>query len=210
MLITEKGGGEQHHVQSTAIIAKVDTNDKSCKMDNGHWYYNRMFRPAKYEPAVGDVVEVEWKGKWYRGICFNDGEFRVISVMSDWEDGCWRQGMAEGYKMRYIKKTTAMPDSPISHNRAKDIAKAYFSAKDAPYADRQAQWVKKHGIKVESKVKVVRKFEDHEDGFDGMGWDYFSNKGALQGKVVKVTGISSGNITLKGNFYPYFALEPAD
>ena len=91
--------------------------------------------------------------------------------------------------------------------------KSATSSEDAPdksYAENQAAWVAFHGLKVGSKVKVVRKFEANEGGFKGSRWDYCSGKANRQGTVISINGISSYHLLLKGgSSYPYFALEPA-
>lgn len=78
------------------------------------------------------------------------------------------------------------------------------------YAERQAQWVKHHGIKVGSKVKVVRKAKSKEDGH-GLIWS--STKNHYVGSEVTVTHIRDYNneyssITAEGYDWPYFVLEP--
>jgi hypothetical protein len=78
------------------------------------------------------------------------------------------------------------------------------------YAERQAQWIEHHGLKVGSKVRVVRKFDEDEDGFDGHGWDSCNDKIKAQGQIHEISSIRRGQIKLNQcNYYPYFALEPA-
>jgi hypothetical protein len=80
------------------------------------------------------------------------------------------------------------------------------------YAERQAKWIEFHGLKVGDKVKVVRKFKDDEDGYNGYCFDnkhlgqvgsYLSclTKGGL-----KLDGLQSPKNDSR--WLPYFALEP--
>jgi transcription antitermination factor NusG len=77
------------------------------------------------------------------------------------------------------------------------------------YEERQKQWLEYHGLKVGSKVKVVRKFKEDEDGCDCME---SSEKDDAVGSVFTVIEIRETYIVvsrLKDNCFPYSALEPA-
>ena len=98
-----------------------------------------------------------------------------------------------------------------SINSCKERIKDYFSTPvfTGSYAERQAQWVKHHDIKVGSKVKMVRKFENKESGF------HFVAGGTTKtvGKTFEVTSFKSSFndvciCSTDGMYYPYFVLEP--
>ena len=77
------------------------------------------------------------------------------------------------------------------------------------YAERQKQWLEHHGLKVGDKVKVVRKFEEDEDGYTG----YTFNNRHL-GQTAAILRISSLGVKIDvlsnndSKYHPYFALEP--
>ena len=74
------------------------------------------------------------------------------------------------------------------------------------YVERQAQWVKHHGLKVGSKVKVVREFKRGEGGFNSSYWDSYKKRDL--GNTLKIVKIEKGYFEVGMSFYPYFALEP--
>jgi len=87
---------------------------------------------------------------------------------------------------------------------------ANFATKKS-YANRQAEWIKKHNVKVGDKVKVLRKCADYEDGW---GETWVKDMEANIGKVNRIKHLchSSLGISLEvpcnAFFYPYFVLEP--
>jgi len=87
---------------------------------------------------------------------------------------------------------------------------ANFATKKS-YANRQAEWIKKHNVKVGDKVKVLRKCADYEDGW---GETWVKDMEANIGKVNRIKTLchSSLGISIEvpcnAFFYPYFVLEP--
>lgn len=79
------------------------------------------------------------------------------------------------------------------------------------YKDRQAEWVKKNGIKVGDNVRLVRTAKDFENGWDNV---FASSMKQWVGDILEVNRISDGNIEcinrgancMRFNF-PYFVLE---
>lgn len=73
------------------------------------------------------------------------------------------------------------------------------------YRKKQAEWVKANNIKEGDKVKILRKAESHEDGWNDI-W-----VGNEVGKTGVIDVIHSDNIRVKTNteshWYPYFVLE---
>lgn len=194
-----------------AASLNVSFSDEAC--DWG--FLTEDARPAEYEPAVGDVVEFDGDfdcnagTKKCKGIIFMWGG--SLYMWNDYHKTV-SQTQVKSIHIKNIEKIGHIDivTEFTSYDEAFKIAKAYFSEpdKDAPYADRQAAWVKKHGIKVGSKVKVVRKFEDNEGGFAGGRWDIFGWKAGQQGQVLPVYKIENDCIWFDKGKYPYFALEP--
>lgn len=105
----------------------------------------------------------------------------------------------------------------VEDNSCNDIDNEYAFPKaclepifEGSYEERQAQWIKFHGIKVGSKVKVVRKFNKDEGGFtktsnqnksDAVGDSY-----AVDCIGSNVIWLETGIVCSKG--FPYFVLEP--
>jgi hypothetical protein len=93
-------------------------------------------------------------------------------------------------------------------NYIRPVAQSQFKG---TYAERQKQWAKLHGLKVGSKVKVVRKFKGNEDGFLSADWNYTSTKAEMQGTVQRIESFAGGGhgwVRLNSSDFPYFALEP--
>lgn len=89
---------------------------------------------------------------------------------------------------------------------------AIIRKKQLSYQERQDAWIKEHGIKVGSKVRVLRKVSnDGEDGWD-CGWN--SSMDDSVGGTLTVCEICNrkedtrGLRLADGWWYPYFALEP--
>jgi hypothetical protein len=85
----------------------------------------------------------------------------------------------------------------------------YTADPDKSYEENQAAWVKFHGLEVGSKVKVVRKFEDDEDGCKCRAWNAWDWKAEQQGEILVIYSVRSDCIWFDSGRYPYFALEPA-
>lgn len=77
---------------------------------------------------------------------------------------------------------------------------------EIPYAERQADWVEKNGIKVGSKVRVVREAVDYEDGW-AAAW--VRSMVPSVGKIFSVKEAGTNGVRLDDLYwYPYFVLEP--
>ena len=85
--------------------------------------------------------------------------------------------------------------------------------KESPYAERQAKWIADNGIKVGDKVRIVRKADPDEDGWNN-SWNTAMDDSV--GKIGVVTGFEKSFqdrgirvSLLKGVtwLYPYFVLE---
>jgi hypothetical protein len=139
-----------------------------------------------------------------KGIVFSGG------YAVECEDGQWFS-VSNGDITGFICSTGLM--AGISqHADARGIAKAYFSKPTftGTYAEKQKQWIEHHGLKVGSKVKVVREFADNEDGGIYGPWDYCKHKAGMQGKIYEISYIDKSfiNVGEAVSSYPYFALEP--
>lgn len=177
-----------------------------------------------YTPAVGDVVEFELSstGGTYKGMAFINYSSNYGIVFN--LDG---KGDYNGYDYTFLDRCKnvrkigstehVVDDGGGSINDAKRTAKAYFSKPilTGTYEEKQKQWLEHYGLKEGSKVKVVREFIDGEDGFAGGDWNTGSCKRHAQGNEMTIKRIDSEQIVLighgtnSGNFFPYFALEPA-
>lgn len=98
-----------------------------------------------------------------------------------------------------------------------DLGYSYYCIirkKEPSYAERQAKWIADNGIKVGDYVRVVRKADSHEDGWNN-GW--VDNMTYWVGKVFKVNYFNdTAGIQLLDNCgadcgavasFPYFVLE---
>lgn len=78
------------------------------------------------------------------------------------------------------------------------------------YAERQAAWVKSHGIAVGSRVRVVR---EPKEGEQWPGLEWYSEMSKYVGRIGKVTAVSPFSVSVcLGDTdmwcLPYFVLEP--
>lgn len=75
---------------------------------------------------------------------------------------------------------------------------------EPPYLERQAAWVKEHGLKIGDTVKALRMFGEQEDGFK-----HYANQAMKRfvGVKYKVTGITESAILIDDWNWPYFVLE---
>ena len=87
--------------------------------------------------------------------------------------------------------------------------------KEPPYLERQAEWVEKVGLKAGDKVRILRKFDDCEQGFH-CGMNSEGQMDCLVGKVVEVMEIDARSICLYNEdksdwwVWPYFCLEKVE
>lgn len=85
--------------------------------------------------------------------------------------------------------------------------------KEEPYSERAKKWIKENDLKVNDYVKVTRKAEIYEDGWDSLWNDSMTD---YIGKALKVLAINSlrGLISLDCDDtvydFPYFVLEKTE
>ena len=126
---------------------------------------------------------------------YKDGD--LVEVCNEWE-------------VRAIKEITAQGNYRTVRKCGETWVRRPSNIRplSGTYAERQAKWVEFHGLKVGSKVKVIRGYEDDEDGCkagrcqDGDG--FFGDTGTI-------TSIEARYIGFRGDHschHPYFALEP--
>jgi hypothetical protein len=168
------------------------------------------------QPQVGDVVECRFKQ--------DPVQKAIVAEFDGKRHFMFDDGMSNAFCfghtaiLRKIGETDVL-DSVLNISKGLIIAEKYF-AKEATeptftgtYAERQAQWVEHHGLKVGDKVKVVREYTKDEDGF---GRVCAKGKDDAVGKTLSVIGIDNVNgaaIKLStrifgSEWFPYFVLEP--
>ena len=200
-------------------------NDGTVKIGSlsQYWFHVSALAPAQYKPEAGDVVEFEYKGTEQNGVvyqscCSSKGDLDVSYSGEDYGYHTGIKDVKNCRKIGHIEEATKV-DCISSVRR---LSKAYFSAftpdPSLPYAERQAKWVKHHGIKVGSKVKVVRDWSNLENGCSTItGSDNNPHKAlAVKDRAVgKIDSIAyeAFNVRMASKYdgnlqYPYFALEP--
>lgn len=155
-------------------------------------------RPAKFK--IGDKVRIvkEWDGHEYyslptvgkTGEIKEIGEFGSYRVCIPSDDDWW---WYKSDALELIEETAEEKKS---------------------YEERQAEWIEANGIKIGDKVRVLRKAESHEDGWDNVWADSMSQS---IGETLVVDSINGDRgIALDGpalewkcNF-PYFVLEKVE
>lgn len=79
------------------------------------------------------------------------------------------------------------------------------------YEEKQEQWVKKYNIKVGDKVRITKKCDSHENGWDNQ---WLSEMNDSVGKIGTITSIGSSIFISINNshnyFYPYHILEKVE
>lgn len=101
---------------------------------------------------------------------------------------------------------TWVSPEPCPHGWTLEHTDIYCAPIRKSYAERQAEWVAEHGIKVGSKVVVIRDAKDHEDGWP-LCWMHSMDK--TVGTTLTVDHIEDRGISLDYlPMYPYFVLEP--
>lgn len=84
---------------------------------------------GKYEPAVGDVIEFEYRNKKWTGICFNPAGNLTLSVDLNFDSGdkAWAY-LDEISNVRFVKHSGLnLAERSIDWKESSAIAKAYFS-----------------------------------------------------------------------------------
>lgn len=96
----------------------------------------------------------------------------------------------------------------IPEKEASELEPAGPKLREKTYEERQAEWIKANNIKEGDKVKILRKAESHEDGWNDI-W-----VGNEVGKIGVIDVIHSDNIRVRTNtenhWYPYFVLEKVE
>lgn len=151
------------------------------------------YSPAiKREFKVGDRVKViEWFD-WQRDYYKDEPEDSAKIVT---------KGTDSGGDVRL----KGSPNDCFFQADSLELAEATFTPDpDKSYAENQAAWIKHHGLEVGSEVKVVRKFKDDEDGYNGSSRDTYIGTVACIALTQGTDGIKLKDST----WFPYFALEP--
>ena len=156
---------------------------------------------SEYVPQVGDVVGITNYGGENKGIVFNDDGLCVAYYDGEYDS-------IEDVDIADTIGHVDFMDGLSNQHEARELTKAYFSTPTftGTYAKRQAQWVKHHGLKVGSKVKIARAFKEDEDGYGSCGMS--PRKRELVGGTSQIQQISYGYICVSENYWPYFVLEP--
>ncbi len=179
-----------HNLRKTGD-ATINLNGLSCSSasDEAKAYFAKQKseaspfdgdEPDEHTYKVGDLVEFCWFGDW-----------KTVKVTGTEE--------STGIPYKLLFKNGEFHYGSLVNLRSLS----------GTYAERQAKAVEFYDIKVGSKVKVVRKFENREGGCDVD----FREKACYVGKVFSVTQIDSESIAISTNqvgqrFFPYFVLEP--
>ena len=172
------------------------------------------FLTSEYVPSVGDVVKVigdeDHEGKSFRAIVFVDEDDDLMLASekkSKSLDRSWDYAKKyQRFSMKKIGETSILKGKP-DVDTAVEAAQKYFSTPTftGSYQERQAQWIKHHGIKVGSKVKVVRKAVDYEGGYDNQ---YNGDKDKYLGDTIVISDIHPSYLIAATWCWPYFVLEP--
>ncbi len=219
VVVVKQAHGAVPKAGTITSVVRIDCQGSVWLKDSGCTqakYLAHAPDSPKAEYELGDVVECEWEGKSGKGIVFNhdNGELCI----TDYGDfGKWVVRVRKAENITKIGHASVMPTKKMYYREANEFAKAYFSTPTftGTYAERQEQWIEHHGIKVGSKVKVVRKFDTGDDGWKHTRFDFNTEKEKMQGTVCYINNIAHDFINIKvrknGTPYsfPYFALEPA-
>lgn len=125
------------------------------------------------------------------------------------EDGI----IPEGYEVARIGRATAgeifaYGGEPKPASYSHSFVSVILCKKRPSYQERQDAWVKEHGIKVGSKVRVLRAAKDHEDGWKDC-WLGAMNQAVGEVLTCRVVRTDGCGLSLSGGLnYPYFVLEP--
>jgi len=126
------------------------------------------------------------------------------------------EGIPDGYEMVRFGKTKK-GESYLDSDCNIEVAKLdhcshrlIVSKVELPYAERQAAWVKEHGIEVGSKVRVMRAFHTDETilgGDWGVGIRWNVSMASSVGRHLTVECVDAW--VYAGDWsWPYFVLEP--
>lgn len=87
----------------------------------------------------------------------------------------------------------------------------FLPEKEESYEERQAKWVKANNVKVGDRVRILRKAEDHEDGW-GDVWTKGCSVGC--GEIVDINNKYGIRVCMDDtpwiSWYPYFVLEKVE
>lgn len=107
---------------------------------------------------------------------------------------------------------TENPEAPFIVKTGSDYSSwaCIIRKKEVSYAERQAKWIADNDVKKGDKVRVTRKADSYEDGWDN-SWTQDMDKAV--GNVYTVADIHEDDIVLGGAGYfgyPYFVLEKVE
>lgn len=140
---------------------------------------------------VGDKVKVVREVKDHEWVCWtpemSDLVGKIVTVSGIIKDAC---KIKELYDWTFPIDCLELATAPT------------FTG---TYDEQQEQWIKYHGLKVGSKVRIVREADANENGWDNT-WP-----GTSVGTEMTITDNrgDKGLFTDRYCAYPYFALEPA-
>jgi hypothetical protein len=128
LILTQAGQSENLSDQVDLLIGCDFGNGKSwtggaeCTIDS------ISVTELPYEPAVGDVVEFEYRNSTWTGLCLsvNDRISLTVDLAFDSGDLCWAY-LREISKARFIKSSEGIPTVFDSWIKAYIAAKAYFA-----------------------------------------------------------------------------------
>lgn len=173
---------------------------------------------TEYVPKAGDVVEFNTaarSGLRCVGLVITDD--RII-----WETKGVVSGARNAHDLMWNDIESVFMTSPLKINtlescdnfkEAEGLLVKYFAQPtfEGTYKQRQAQWVKHYGVKVGTKVKVVRKPTPEEMAEDTRVCGYWGDKSYSIGKILKVRRLGFDWCMCLENgtkdAFPYYTLE---
>jgi len=222
-------GADSDLVGKTGIVKAIyDDGEVTVTAEKGEWIVRIKdliaLAPATYTPRAGDVVEFEYtcsRGTFDAvGLVSLDGS--MVKVWHNGEQRICQGSLNDSSKKNFRKIGSSEITASTSFAEAEAIAKAYFAKADKPqftddpdksYADNQAAWIKRHGLKEGDKVRVVREFKSYEGDCGAQRWDESSVKSDMQGGTFVIESFEYSKVWLYSaddiECFPYFALEPA-
>jgi len=135
-------------------------------------------------------------------VIFDPTEARVEKLIGK-EVWAFDRYDGSGKRKSVLKKINASVLLPFA---CEDDAYTFIAEiKQLSYEERQAQWIKDNGVKVGTKVEILRAAESGEDGWDNV-WDVDMSKSIHD--ITSVAAIRGPYGIRVGRYnYPYFVLE---
>lgn len=189
-----------YRMSSPRYLIRVMYGEKPFQSAENEWY--EYFLPEKETIAtapefkVGDRVRIrkEWEG-WGADCAPTVGKIGYI------------------YRFHYTQPELVLVGFSDDENcwfYDLDALELVGEADEKSYEERQAEWVKENNLKAGDKVRVLRKFEDKEQGFL---YCYSHQLDRFIGKIMRVAKIRDYWIAVSEGLhgepygFPYFVLE---